>query len=126
MCGHSHEVLNSSCDEPPDLHLVSKQENAKLVMIVCTVKSYDTYLLPSMKRRSAVGPEWMLPSSSTGEQYSSPLFSKGLKMFLKDSASVRPRTDSGRAERKAKCTPACKVDISTWASMESVMVQMRW
>ena len=55
----------------------------------------------------AVGPEWMLPSRSTGEQYSSPLFNNGLKMFLKDSASVRPRTDSGRAERNAKCTPAC-------------------
>lgn len=59
----------------------------------------------------AVGPEWMLPSSSTGEQYSSPLFSSGLKMFLKDSASVRPRTDSGRADRKAKCTPACKACV---------------
>ena len=55
----------------------------------------------------AVGPECMLPSSSTGEQYSSPLFSSGLKMFLKDSASVRPLTDSGRAERNARCTPAC-------------------
>ncbi len=79
-----------------------------------------------MKRRSAVGPEWMLPSSSTGEQYSSPLFSRGLKMFLKDSASVRPRTDSGRAERNAKCTPACKTDILTWANVELVVVQMRW
>ena len=95
-------------------------------MIVDKVKWCDTYLLPSMKRRSAVGPEWMLPSSSTGEQYSSPLFSRGLKMFLKDSASVRPRTDSGRAERNAKCTPAYKADMSAWASVEEVMVQMRW
>ena len=105
------------------MRLVSKQENAKQVMIVYMVKRYDTYLLPSMKRRSAVGPEWMLPSSSTGEQYSSPLFSRGLKMFLKDSASVRPRTDSGRAERNAKCTPAYKKKISTWASVKLVVVR---
>lgn len=54
-----------------------------------------------------MGPECRLPSSSTGEQYSSLRFSSGLKMFLKESASVKPRTDSGRADRNAKFTPGC-------------------
>ena len=78
-----------------------------------TASLHRTDLLPSMKRMRAVGPEWVRPSSRTGEQYSSPRFSSGLKMFLKDSASVRPRTDSGRADRKARCTPACRGDIAS-------------
>lgn len=56
-----------------------------------------------------MGPECRLPSSSTGEQYSSFRLSNGLKMFLKESASVKPRTDSGRADRNAKFTPGCMI-----------------
>ena len=60
-----------------------------------------------MKLMRAAGPECKLPNSSTGEQYSSPRFNKGLNMFLNESASVKPRTDSGRADRNAKFTPGC-------------------
>lgn len=71
----------------------------------------------------------MLPSNSTGEQYSSPLFNNGLKMLLKDSASVRPRTDSGRADRNAKCTPACehnKLFMTGKVRWQTLMLGLQW